>query len=1145
MKKFICVLLTIVLLLSSTVVLANPGEKHGFNWKNDTKSNYPKEDESTSIFINGKEYFFNDGYVISYNEFKIPVKPIEEGLGVKVAWNEKTNIVTIKDGNISLVMNLKTKVIKVNSYEIKNSVFTASKKNRTLALIKFIAEVLGKNVEINEGAGIVIVDDNGSNSINDNIMGTGLNQFEYSGKWNYGTQNKAYLEDNHWSSDRDSYYKVKFNGNQIKLYGAKANHHGIAAVSIDNGREINIDLYSAERGDNVLIYSSPNLKDGQHTLKVRVTGNKNKKSKGTSITADRVIVFSKDSKIYGNNIALNKKSYSDSQQSENPDYKGNDGNLSTRWCAADESVNHWWTVDLGSMYDISGTEVIWEKSNKEYKYKIEVSPDNWDWKQKVNKKSNTKKQKNQTDRFSAKSVRFVRITVTGLESGCWASFSEFKVFGDNINTESDYQAPTAPTTIVVTAPVSNEVAINWNASYDNNGVAGYKVYRDGSEVADVSSGTSYRDRGLTAGTVYVYSIVAYDSAGNFSNHSELAYVKTPGAKDTNYGYGNGNGLKGEYYNNRNLTDLKFSRIDETIDEYWEYYSPDYRIDKETYSIRWTGQIQPLYSEEYTFITTSDDGVRLWVNGSMLIDNWTDHDETEDFGTISLSAGKKYSIRLDYYNNTESGKIDLKWSSSSQSEEIVPKSQLYSAAVDSKSPTVPIGLRATAVSSNQINLNWMASTDDVDIAGYKIYRDGVLVKTINNSTTYADTNLKANTTYKYAVAAFDSAGNNSQISSSAVAKTAASTPQISTGNGNGLKGEYYNNIDFTSLVKQRVDETINFNWRNKAPISTMGPDEFSVRWTGQIQPLYSEAYTFHTISDDGVRLWINGRKVIDNWYEHSSTEDSGTITLIAGQKYDIKYEYFDKTSEAEVKLFWSSPSQKKQIVPKSQLYCSDVDSQAPSIPQNLKAVAVSRNKINLSWTAAVDNNDVKIYRIYRNGDLIENVYSVTNYTDTDLAENTTYSYTIAAVDAAGNSSGQSSPVTVSTQHIKSNLASGKTVISDSVENGNPAANGNDGNINTRWCAADEGVNHWWQVDLGGNLDLTGTEIIWEKSKVYKYKLEVSSDGINWAAAVDNTGNTISEQTHKDSFTANNIRYVRITVTGLEADTWASFYEFKVY
>jgi|GEM_PF-2286324 len=1134
MKKFLCVLLTIAMLLSAAVVYAKPNES---NTKNNQKGN-----ETASVIINGKQYWLNDGFVIRYNDFQLPVKIIEEGLGANVDWNDTSKIITIKSGNITLVMNLKTRVIKVNGFEIKNSVFTANNKNKTISLIKFIAEVLGKNIEIKEGTGNVIIDDNGSISINDNIMGTGFNQFEYRGKWNYGTQKNAYLEDNHWSSERNSYFTVKFYGNQIKLYGAKANNHGIAAVSIDNGKETNIDYYSSDRKDNVLMYSSPKLKEGQHTLKVRVTGSKNKNSKGNSITADRVVIFSNSSNE--NNIALNKKSYSDSQQSGNENYKGNDGNPNSRWCAADGSLNHWWSVDLGAVYDITGTEVIWEKANKIYKYKIEVSFNNRDWKTVVNKTKNNDKQQTQTDRFSVNAVRYVRITVTGLESGCWASFYEFKVFGKKTGSLTDNQAPTAPTTLIATAPVPNEVALNWNASYDNMGVKGYKVYRDGVEIANVTSGTSYRDRGLKAGTVYMYSVAAYDSAGNLSSHSEPVYVKTP-VSNNNYWYGNGNGLKGEYYNNKNLTDLKFIRTDETINGYWDKYSPDSRIDNDTYSIRWTGQIQPLYSEEYTFYTKSDDGVRLWINGTKLIDNWNDHSETEDYGTIRLVAGQKYNIKLEYYNNTGIGKITLLWSSPSQSKEIVPKRQLYSAAIDTQAPTVPEKLRATAISSNQINLNWLASKDNVGVAGYKIYRDGVLIKTVNNTTTYTDTGLKADTTYKYAVAAFDASGNNSHISSGVVAKTKSPTPKVTIGNGNGLKGEYFNNIDFTSRVKQRIDETINFNWQKNAPIPNMESDEFSVRWTGQIQPLYSETYTFYTVSDDGVRLLINGKKIIDNWYEHSSMKDSGTITLTAGQKYDIKLEYFDKTGNAEVKLFWSSPSQKKQIVPKSQLYFYDADLQAPSTPQKLKAVAVSSNQVNLSWNASVDNIGVLAYRIYRNGSLVQTVYSGTTFSDTGLSENTKYTYIIDAIDAAGNSSAPSSAVTVYTHQVKNNLALGKTVISDSEENGNPAVNGNDGNSNTRWCAADGNVNHWWQVDLGSNLDLSGTEIIWEKNRVYKYKIEVSKDGINWSVAVDKTNNSKSEQTQKDSFSARNARYVKITVTGLEPDSWASFYEFKVY
>jgi chitodextrinase len=1160
MKKIISIILALLLVMSSTVVFANNGNGHGSNGKGNDKKYYDKKavdnkslqkysddiidqililkqknnDKSTSIFINGKEYSSTDGPVIKYKSFQLPTKPITEGLGANVNWNAKTHTITITNGNITLVMNLETKKVKVNGFEIKNSVLTNNKKNKTIVLIKFISEVLGKNAEINEGAGAVIVDDDGSTSINDNITGKGLNQFEFSSKWNYGGQSNAYLEDNHWSSNRNAYYKVRFNGTQIKLYGATSANHGIAAVSIDNGAETYVDFYAVKRADNVLVYTSPVLTQGQHTLKVRVTGSRNSNSKGTTVTSDRVNILTSSITQEGTNIALNKTSFSDSEQPENVASKGNDGNTSTRWCAANSSSNHWWTVDLGALYNIGGSQVTWEKAGKIYKYKVEVSSDNTNWTLKVDKTSNIVTQQIQTDSYNSNSVRYVRITVTGLESGSWASFSEFKVF--DISANIDTQAPTVPTGLVVTAPTAYEATLNWNASSDNVGTAGYRIYRNGIQVSTVTSGTSYRDTGLTAGTVYVYSVVAYDAAGNCSNHSSLAIVTTQTLS------GSGTGLKGEYYNSKDLTDLKFTRIDETVNAYWKDNSPDSRIDSETFSIKWLGQIQPLYSERYTFYTTSDDGVRLWVNGIKVIDNWNDHSATENSGNITLTAGQKYDIKLEYYNNRGEGKIKLEWSSTSQSKQIVPKSQLYTAEADTQTPTTPANLTATPISANQISLNWTASTDNIGVVGYRVIRNGILVGTVPATTTYSDTGLAANTLYSYQVIAYDVSGNCSNHSSFATVTT-----PISIGNGNGLKGEYYDNIDFTSLNTARIDQNINFDWGTAAPNSSMGADEFSVRWTGQIQPLYSETYTFYTISDDGIRLWVNGTKVIDNWTEHSSTENSGAITLTAGQKYDIKLEYCDKTTDSIAKLFWSSTNQVKQIVPKSQLYSVEVvDTQAPTTPMGLTAAAISANQINLNWTAATDNIGIAGYKVYRNGNLVGTLAATTNYSDTGLVANTSYTYSVLAYDTAGNSSVQCLPVVVSTnQQLSNNLALGKSALSDSEETGNTASKGNDGNLNTRWCASDGSLNHWWKVDLGSNYNLKGSEVVWEKNKAYKYKIEVSTDGSNWALAVDKTGNTSTAQTQTDSFTVSTVRYIKITVTGLEANSWASFYEFKVF
>jgi hypothetical protein len=140
-----------------------------------------------------------------------------------------------------------------------------------------------------------------------------------------------------------------------------------------------------------------------------------------------------------------------------------------------------------------------------------------------------------------------------------------------------------------------------------------------------------------------------------------------------------------------------------------------------------------------------------------------------------------------------------------------------------------------------------------------------------------------------------------------------------GNGDGLKGEYYDNMDLTGYKLTRVDPTLNLNWVLGSPDPSIGVDTFSIRWTGQIQPLYSENYTFYLTSDNGRRLWVNGQLVIDKWIDDWDVTYSGTIALSANQKYDIMVEYFENSGGAYINFEWSSPSQARQIVPQSQLY----------------------------------------------------------------------------------------------------------------------------------------------------------------------------------------------------------------------------------
>lgn len=142
---------------------------------------------------------------------------------------------------------------------------------------------------------------------------------------------------------------------------------------------------------------------------------------------------------------------------------------------------------------------------------------------------------------------------------------------------------------------------------------------------------------------------------------------------------------------------------------------------------------------------------------------------------------------------------------------------------------------------------------------------------------------------------------------------------STSAGSGLTGQFYDNKDLTGLKLTRIDASVNFNWGAGSPAAAIAADTFSARWQGQVQPRFSETYTFYTISDDGVRLWVNGQQLINKWSNQSSAESRGTITLAAGQKYTIALEYFENTGNASVALLWSSASQAKQVVPQSQLY----------------------------------------------------------------------------------------------------------------------------------------------------------------------------------------------------------------------------------
>jgi RHS repeat-associated protein len=249
-----------------------------------------------------------------------------------------------------------------------------------------------------------------------------------------------------------------------------------------------------------------------------------------------------------------------------------------------------------------------------------------------------------------------------------------------------------------------------------------------------------------------------------------------------------------------------------------------------FSVRWTGFVQPRFSETYRFYVQHDDTARLWINNQLVVSAGCCGEHS---GTISLQEGVKYAIRLEVEEYQAGAYAILNWSSTTQPKEVIPQSQLFPA------PT---------------------------------------------------------------------------------------TPTATPANGQGVYGEYFDNSNFTNFKFGRSDARVNFNWGTGSPASGMGADSFSVRWTGFVEPRFSETYRFYVQHDDTIRLWVNNQLIVN---AGCCGEHSGLIALQEGEKYSIKLEVEEYAGGAYAILSWSSVSQPKQIIPQFQLFLPDTPTETPA------------------------------------------------------------------------------------------------------------------------------------------------------------------------------------------------------------------------
>ncbi|MBC8109260.1 MAG: carbohydrate-binding protein [Anaerolineae bacterium] len=333
------------------------------------------------------------------------------------------------------------------------------------------------------------------------------------------------------------------------------------------------------------------------------------------------------------------------------------------------------------------------------------------------------------------------------------------------SSDVDSVAPAGLSNVHASYVTDKTIRMDWNAASDPSLTVYYDVYNGKTKIGTTSS-TTWTRAGRTAGTAYNWTIVAVDPSGNASagKSTTVTTLSAPAASG-------GLGLAAKYYGGSNFGQFISTRTDGSINFSWA--SAPVATSDDAFSVRWEGSIVPFYTETYTLYFTSDDGVQLWIDNKLVINHAVDHAAAEDRAAVALTAGRKHSIRVDYHNSAGTGVAKLEWASLSQPRQVVPASQLLPAFTDNSAPTTPTNLHTTTVGSSAVTMTWNASTDDVGVFGYDVYRGSTKIATVQ-APEFTDDGLSAGTQYQYKVIALDGAARKSGTSSTLNVTTSTAT-----------------------------------------------------------------------------------------------------------------------------------------------------------------------------------------------------------------------------------------------------------------------------------------------------------------------------------------------------------------------------------
>lgn len=497
--------------------------------------------------------------------------------------------------------------------------------------------------------------------------------------------------------------------------------------------------------------------------------------------------------------------------------------------------------------------------------------------------------------------------------------------GSSGSSGGDTTPPSMPSGFMANSTSISQVSLSWGVSTDNIGVSGYKIYRNGTYITTLSSSAvSYYDTQVSGNMTYNYYVIATDAAGNYSSPTAtisvvVSYDTTPPSVPPNL----------------------IASTPSTTQIYLSWNASTDNVGVSQYAI--------YRNNSYLGYTASCCG-------------YTDN---------SVTAGATYAYYVTAY--------DAHGNISPQSNAVSITAQNTSGEgsgsnSDTTSPSWPSAytIGTGILSPSSISVSWSVATDNIGVAGYKIYRNGTQI-TATTLASYTDANLSPATAYVYSIIAYDATGNNSSQITASSATTWSDTSNT------------------TVTTDTTVPVITNVRAEN-----IMGPGA-QIKWNTDDS---SNSRVSYGLSSSNL-FYLADYRCDGTGYIMSHCVNLTDLSANAVYYYKVKsLNAAGLDAESAVYQFTSASSS------------TAMDTTSPTHPTAVSSYAISASSISLSWSGATDNISVTGYKIYRNGTYISTASSL-SYADSGLAPSTSYYYNIVAMDGAGNSSSMSHSTSATT------------------------------------------------------------------------------------------------------------------------------------